>query len=241
MVGTVINGWQIICISDKDEEDNALEFAGIRGKDCLRSIFDLLHWDGAVDAITFIKKDPNFHMLGFAKETDPEEPLFRLEVMIMIHTFRLFKTSQIGFWRPLDFTETLLQRLLEFEGFQFARSNIYYPVFPLQEDDHRLFAEFLSHFHLQIFPPIASQMVFFFHEACKSQNKCVQFVLRITIMEMLIEGNAEFSYRFYNRMDEQSLRQLETIQRTLRRRAYAIIWRSFLVGVLRKAIKSLKK
>ena len=195
MVGTVINGWKIICISDKDEEDNAIEFAGIRGKDCLHSIFDLLNWDGCIDSITFIRKDPNFYMLGFAKEIDPAEFVFKLEVMIMIHAFRLFKTSKIGFWRPLDFSEPTLERLLEFEGFQFARSDIDWPVFSLQENEQCLFSEFLSHFHLQIFPPIASQMVFFFHEACKSQNKYVQFVLRITIMEMLIEGNSELSYR----------------------------------------------
>lgn len=195
MVGTTINGWKIICISDKDEEDNCMDFAGFRGKDCLRSVFDLLHWDGAVDAITFIKKDPNFHMLGFAKETDPEDPLFKLEVMIIVHAFRLFKTSQIGFWRPMDFSDSALKRMLEYDGFQYAHSNLELPVFSLQEDDQALFSEFLVRFHIQQFPSIATQMSFFFHEACKSQNKCVQFVLRITIMEMLIDGNAELSYR----------------------------------------------
>lgn len=195
MIGASINGWKIICISANDDLDDTPDFAGIRGADCFGKLFDLLQWDGVYDSLSFIKKEPQFHIIALAKTTDISNYMFKWDYLTTVDAIRLFKTSQVGFWIPIDFTEPKLKMLYDFLGLQSNPFEMENPIFSLAEDENELFTTFVARLCSLRYPSKVTQMIPFFHEACKTKNKAVRFVLRITILEMLIDGNAELSYR----------------------------------------------
>lgn len=209
MVGISINGWKIICISDEDEKDDTFDFAGIHGNECIPKIIKYFQLYGFLEKINFIsngsinfeQKDPEFYFIALAKETDPTTKNFKWECIATIEAMRFYKSSQIGFGAPMEITEQGLQQMDIFADYNYVLVESSIPRFALSEVDKKSFFTFAERLlSVADYPEIVSRMAPFFHESCIIKNRSVRFVLRITIMEMLIEGNQELSYRLRHHM-----------------------------------------
>ena len=134
-------------------------------------------------------------IIALSKETDLSSISFKREILSIIDAFRLFKTSKVGFSLPFDLTEQKIERVLHMDAFQYDPFDIESSKFALSPYETELFSSFFDRLYGLQYSDTECGMIQFFHESCKTNNKALRYVIRITIMEMLIEGNAELSFR----------------------------------------------
>lgn len=186
LVGCTIGGWKVKSVCALSEGDfpisENLIFKALY-RSFIQSIVSnthLLEYCGDINAPRFI------YLFKQAKNI--------FEIRPLITALRLFKLSKIGMAYPLSFNQAggcIGNIILDFHN----QNNIQdLSPFSLAVEEQAKFNSFLEIISKPQTDHI-KQMVRLFHEAYRSGNQEIAFIMRVTILEMLIEGNAELSFR----------------------------------------------
>lgn len=116
------------------------------------------------------------------------------DIRSVITALRLYKLSKIGMSYPLSFNQDggcIGNVMYDYYNMHFIKD---VPAFSLNEKERGKIQEF---YELVSKPQTnhIQQMIQLFHEAYRNRNNHIAFIMRVTILEMLIEGNAELSFR----------------------------------------------
>ena len=186
LLGISIGGWELKIAHEAPE---SMDTSPIKGK----SLFPVLNtFFGTASAIMlgYCSVTKNSYYTYFFKQTsDPS-----VEIYPVITAIRLFKLSNFGM--------AYLLSLNEVGG---GIGNVMYDYnsecriktvssFSLAEEEREKIQEFYELVSKQQAEHI-QQMIQLFHEAYRNRNHYIAFIMRVTILEMLIDGNAELSFR----------------------------------------------
>lgn len=183
LIGYVIDGWEVksICatsVCDSPIKERAM--FNILRRNFLQSEPYLWEYCGDIN-------NPKFIYL-FKQTTN------WLEACNVITALRLYKLSEIGMSYPLFFNQAggcIVNISYDYHNMHF-REDV--PLFSLTEEERRKIQEF----YVLVSKPQTDhiqQMIQLFHEAYRNHNRHIAFIMRVTILEMLIEGNAELVFR----------------------------------------------
>lgn len=116
------------------------------------------------------------------------------EIRPIITAFRLFKLSKIGMAYPLSFNQAggcIGNTIYDYHNQNYIKE---VPLFSLSEGEQEKFNEFLE-IVSKLQTDHIKQMIQLFHEAYRNHNHCIAFIMRVTVLEMLIDGHDALSYR----------------------------------------------
>lgn len=118
------------------------------------------------------------------------------DIRFVIDACRLFKLSKIGLYYPISANVEGGCIINELGAYAYENKNHIdnLEVFSLTEIEY----EGLQELYRKLLGPQSDsvkRMIELFHEAYRTENPDIAFILCITVLEMLIEGNAELSFR----------------------------------------------
>ncbi len=187
MLGFKLNGWCVgIAHETPAEQDKESEIGHqYWGK------FNTALMYGAGFAADYYMDAENPYCLYVKKLTDSP-----FDIQSVISACRLFKLSKIGLYYPLSFNRAGGCILNALGSYAYENKNHIDGLenFSLTESEKAALQTFYPKL-LSIHSESVKRMIELFHEAYRSTNSDIAFILRVTILEMLIEGNAELSYR----------------------------------------------
>lgn len=185
LVGLTIDGWTI----------KAAHKSPIGGDDYLVSgiplfpKFDkLLSVQNIMQSTLYLHNGSNPFYIYLEKETTN---IYSVKKAITF--LRLYKDSTVGLSLPLLLNEAGGCIINGLPNYSLAYNTSTLPLL-LSEQEKEDIAN-LSNTHKEGTKDYINKMLDVFHESFLTENKYLSFVLRIMILEMLIEGNAELSFR----------------------------------------------
>ena len=187
MVGFSINGWEIKKILPSNDGCSIIE--GLTDAKLHKAIHNWLEMEDVFSIIPFTNNKQDPYCLVFAKETDD---ITGLEAIVDV--LRLIKSSQFGCWYPITVKQGALLPVGRF-GQHLTNALQTRPLLSLTISERKQVLQLLQHRERQQFDSNVKKMLSFFHNSCRLDNQYLSFILRVTILEMLIDGNAELSYR----------------------------------------------
>ena len=185
LVGFSINNWTLRMI-DPYSNGNSI-FENVADDQLYKYIESALEFEELFSRMRYISiagiPAPCY---AFIKETDSID-----DFEIFVAAARLCKTSKFCCWNPLKFQFGQLMP----EGRAYN-----YPLAPddlsmLEEDDIPVITCILNAFSKGKYPEIVGKMLLFFNEAYSTPNIYMGFILRVIVLEMLISGNSELTFR----------------------------------------------
>ena len=201
-VGLSINGWTIEKVNKNNVDDHITDKLP---NDLYNKIKELIYTEDTLLSMSFFYNDINIddpeepdveskesqpYFLILYKETDKYD-----DIIPIMNALRMCSSSQVGCWYPLAHDNGLLKP---------TDCRIQYSHDVLQNDFPKLqrskieTKEFDKLLHAIIHNKTSSVvqlMRSFFHEACRTTNRYLSFIMRIIIMEMIVNGNGELVYR----------------------------------------------
>ncbi len=187
MVGFSINGWEIKKVQQSNKEHTIDD--GLTDEKLYNSVHSWLEMEDSFSIIPFTNDRDNPYYLIFVKETNDTtdfEPI--------MDVLRVIKPSQFGCWHPIVIRDGILLPNGRHQSCMTSAMHIY-PLLSLSSQERTQIPQLLQMRMDEQFPPIVKRMLLFFHESCRTSNLYLSFIMRVTILEMLIGGNAELSYR----------------------------------------------
>lgn len=145
-----------------------------------------------------IDEDGMKYYLYFEKvfnEKEHKSGEFHYETMHLINVLRLFKSSSVGFFCPLSVNSSggcgafaddrhSFHTVIDGDG----------PLL-LTENEKTLINDFYSKTYKKKHNKIVSKMIPLFHDSYRIFSTELKFTLRVTILEILLEGNNELKFR----------------------------------------------
>lgn len=187
MAGFSINGWEIKKVLQSSKKCTIC--TGFADEKLYNSIHNWLEMEGDFSVSPFTNDSRNPYYLIFFKETEDTT-----DIESIIDVLRMVKSSQFGCWYPIVIRDDTLLPNGRHRSCMTAVMQIR-PLLNLSLQEREQVMLLLQMRMDGQFPPIVRRMLLFFHESCRSSNLYLSFIMRVTILEMLIEGNAELSHR----------------------------------------------
>ena len=187
MVGFSINGWEIKKILPSNDKCTIVD--DLTDATIYETIHSWLEMEEEFSIIPFTNDRQNPYYLIFVKETDDIS-----EFEPIVDVLRVVKSSQFGCWQSFVITEGAILPSGKLRSCMTDVLQIR-PLLSLSLQERIQISKMLQMRMDGQFSPIVRRMLLFFHDSCRSSNQYISFILRVTILEMLIDGNAELSYR----------------------------------------------
>lgn len=118
------------------------------------------------------------------------------EIYPIISTLRLFKTSRLGLYYPLSYDNSgkiVSEIVFGYPSSIMESSEI--KNFALDEQEQIKIKEFYDKVLYYLNNPTIQTMIEIFNTSYSVMNTNIGFIMRVTILEMLIDGNAEMTYK----------------------------------------------
>ena len=182
LVGFELGGWKVRTIHEIPVEQDGLTA-------------DSKHPQRILGISTFY---PDYYVFGenpccFYFEKRSVSPF---DIGPVIDACRLLKPSQIGLYYPISANAAGGCIVNALSAYAYENKNHIdgLETFSLTETEHTALWELYQKL-LEPQSDSVKRMLELFHEAYRTENPDIAFILRITVLEMLIEGNAELSFR----------------------------------------------
>ena len=182
LVGLELGGWKIKIIHENPTDQDGLS----DGLQYPHRILDL-----STFFPNYYCSTENPHCLYLEKRmVNP------FDIRSVIDACRLFKLSKIGLYYPISANVEGGCIINALGAYAYENKNHIdnLEVFSLTDAEY----EGLQELYKKLLEPPSDsvkRMLDLFHEAYRTENPYIAFILRITVLEMLIEGNAELSFR----------------------------------------------
>lgn len=185
LLGMNLGGWELKIAHETPE---GMDAPPISGKSMFRGLSMCL---GDIHAITlgYRSGEENPYYIYFFKQTTD---IFGIRPVVT--AIRLFKLSNLGMAYPLSLNEAgggIGNVIYDYHSMNHVDS---VPPFSLSEEEYGQ----IQAFYAEVSKPQTDhvkQMIQLFHEAYRNRNSHIAFIMRVTILEMLIDGNAELVFR----------------------------------------------
>lgn len=193
LIGFSLDGWKIKSIhKNKLENENPTrENLYSLLEHCTDKINDIFFYD-QLDADECFVENPCYFYLE--KEV-PEPPnIDAFNIQSIISTIRLFNTNSLGTVCQITYSQdsaTLIKHDCDYTSYEF---NTEVSNFKLLDNERNEIQEFYKKV-VENKSENIKNMLDFFHESYRITNSYIAFILRVVILEMLIDGNAELNYR----------------------------------------------
>lgn len=195
MEGSSLDGWEIKKLLPMSEEHTF--FDDVTDGNLYNRIHSLLNaMEDIYSVIPFAYDDQNPYYMVLAKETDNPA-----ELQSIVDALRVFKTSQFGCWYPITckhYQEAIAAIPISNVRSYTTSALQIRPPLRLSIEEQKQVAQLLqkrdNEWNSKTLQKV-NTMLQFFHESCGLDNLYLSFITRVTILEMLVPGNAELSYR----------------------------------------------
>ncbi len=187
MTGFSINGWDIKKIDFASEKNTIAD--NIIDSELYEALYSWVDTEDRYTIFQLPQENQKPYFLCFYKETKDVsdfEPI--------VDVLRVIKSSQFGCWYPISLKDGILIPILKSRFYMTDAMQIR-PLLSLSPQEREQALQLYQTRIDERFPDIVKTMLLFFHESCRSSNLYLSFITRVIILEMLIEGNAELSYR----------------------------------------------
>ena len=191
MIGVSIDGWKIKTISSAVDSEEIIP--GVKNTKLLFQISNYLESESMFVKLSFdpstISSEKDQQYVVFLKDTDNME-----DIKPVMDALRVYKSSLISCWHPMKYYEGLL---LPNGQISYLRDPLQFeaPNLSLSKEELAQIDLMIQKRRAKLYPQNVDSMLMFFHIACSTSNRYLAFVMRVTILEMLIQGNAELSFR----------------------------------------------
>ncbi len=116
---------------------------------------------------------------------------------LLVNSFKFYKTSKISFSNTITINDNggAIISLLT-DGY-YSHTEGELNDFSLKDNELDSFYKFYKTINTYSGPnlKLIQDMISFYHEASRQKKPQIKFILRVTILELLLDGNAELSYR----------------------------------------------
>lgn len=182
LVGLELGGWKVRIIHEHPTEQDSL-FSGAKHPDW---VFGVSQWFP-----DYCVSSENSYCIYLEKQS-----VRPFDICPVISACRLLKPSSIGLYYPISANVKGGCIINSLGAYAYENKNHVdgVEVFSLTESEQIT----LQELHQKLSEPQSDsvkRMMELFHEAYRTENPDIAFILRITVLEMLIEGNAELSFR----------------------------------------------
>lgn len=204
LIGFSLSDWEIKSIhKNKLESENpirkniysTLEYCADRKND--------IFFDDQLDENDCFVDNPCYIYLE--KEVSAPPNADSVDIEYIVSTIRLFNTNSFGIVCHLTYSPcgaTLIRYDCDYVSYEY---NLNVPYFTILDDEkeavQELYTKIKTFYSFQQQKPDdktfkhIKTMLDLFHEAYRIENPELAFIMRVTILEMLISGNAELMYR----------------------------------------------
>lgn len=194
-VGLSIDGWEIKVIHENELPDDKPPISNLYN----RLKFFLSNINDRIFNYTDVNENNPKYIYLIKQTRNPND------VKPIMDTLRLFMKSQIGTTYPIKISEngaTIIQRAYDYHSYEFDDEIPKFSLTPQEKlDIEELYQKVKTFYSLQQQKPDdktfkhINNMLDLFHEAYRVSNPEIAFILRVTILEMLMKDNAELSYK----------------------------------------------
>lgn len=146
------------------------------------------YYDYAETNITDNQTSQYFMVL--TKKTDEIQ-----EIVPIMNALRMCSSSMVGCWYPLIMDNGQLKTVGSGIQYMYDGLKNENPILKRNILESEEFKELLIAAKNKKHSETTMLMMAFFHEACRTSNQYLGFIMHITILEMLIDGNMELTYR----------------------------------------------